>query len=257
MLSQRQSRWIMQPRDYIMSQNKILWRRSRLARWQIYPNSLQWNNDWHGNTQAKVKLSLCLINQAPCHGDVLRSGVVAPTFLTSATDTDHFYAPAALSPRKEPTYPFGRRLGGLQSRSERYVVVKSLLSLPGIEPQTSTHSPSLYRLQENTSLWHKLFPDPFYFTINSTWTALELIQFIYAEKSICYRAIVPPKISNLYLSKAITSVFDVKYRLSGIGASQRKYRHRGLLPVLRLELWLVFPTRRALPKLLMLIAMGI
>jgi hypothetical protein len=34
----------------------------------------------------KKKLSLCLINQAPCHEDIWRSGDTAPPFLTSALD---------------------------------------------------------------------------------------------------------------------------------------------------------------------------
>jgi hypothetical protein len=33
-----------------------------------------------------VKLSLCLINSQPFHGDVWGTGVIAPSFLTSAPD---------------------------------------------------------------------------------------------------------------------------------------------------------------------------
>jgi hypothetical protein len=47
------------------------------------------------------------------------------------------HAPAALTPMKEPRYPLGGRLGGLQSRSghdgEEKVPV-----LPGIEPWSSS-----------------------------------------------------------------------------------------------------------------------
>jgi hypothetical protein len=42
------------------------------------------------------------------------------------------HAPAALPPGKSPRYSFYRRLGGPQSRSERYGEVK-MFTLPGLE----------------------------------------------------------------------------------------------------------------------------
>jgi hypothetical protein len=36
---------------------------------------------------AEINLSLCLINEALCHEDVLGSGVIASSFLTSALDS--------------------------------------------------------------------------------------------------------------------------------------------------------------------------
>jgi hypothetical protein len=45
---------------------------------------------------------------------------------------------ATLTPRKISRYPLDRRLVKPQSRSELYGVEKVLLSLPGIEPQSSS-----------------------------------------------------------------------------------------------------------------------
>jgi hypothetical protein len=53
-----------------------------------------------------VKMFLCLNNQAPCHEEEPRNGVIASPFLTSAQDTNgQLHAPAALAPGKEPPVP--------------------------------------------------------------------------------------------------------------------------------------------------------
>jgi hypothetical protein len=58
------------------------------------------------------------------------------SFLTSALDgvSGQHHGPAAFYSReKDPRYPLGRRLGGLQSRSGRRGKKKDPLSLPGTE----------------------------------------------------------------------------------------------------------------------------
>jgi hypothetical protein len=97
----------------------------------------------------KIKLSLCLINQALWHEDIRGSGGITPPFLTSALVVS--FTPQALCRRGNcHRYPLGRRLGGPQSRSGSYGVKKNFFSLPGIEPRPS--SPSLYRLSYPGSL---------------------------------------------------------------------------------------------------------
>jgi hypothetical protein len=58
----------------------------------------------------KVKLSLCLINQAPCHEDVWRSGCLDPRFLdlgTSLEVSGQLNALATLPMGKELQIPNG------------------------------------------------------------------------------------------------------------------------------------------------------
>jgi hypothetical protein len=79
-----------------------------------------------------VKLSPVLINYAPRHEDLRRSGGIAPTFLTSTVDAAD--APAALPPREHPprTQCVGdwvASIAGQDAIKKR----KSLLSLPRIE----------------------------------------------------------------------------------------------------------------------------
>jgi hypothetical protein len=62
----------------------------------------------------KVKLSLCSISSALCHEDVWGSGGTAPPFLTSAVDGGERSASCPGC-----RYTLDRRLGGLQSPSER------------------------------------------------------------------------------------------------------------------------------------------
>jgi hypothetical protein len=65
------------------------------------------------------------------------------------------HAAAALPPRKSPSYPFGRRLGGLQSRFGRGGEEMNSQPPPGIEPQNPdrpARSPALYRLSYHGSV---------------------------------------------------------------------------------------------------------
>jgi hypothetical protein len=87
----------------------------------------------------KVKLSLCLINYAQCHEDILGSGGITPPFLTSALVGKEWSASrlVALVPRGKspsPRCPLDRGLGGPQSRSGRCSEQKNFLSLSEIEP---------------------------------------------------------------------------------------------------------------------------
>jgi hypothetical protein len=83
----------------------------------------------------KVKLSMCLINWAPCHEDLLGSGVIVPPFYTSAVHGGQWSASCTcrFSVGKEPRYTLERRLGGPHSRSECCGVKKNLLLVKGIE----------------------------------------------------------------------------------------------------------------------------
>ena len=45
------------------------------------------------------------------------------------------HAPVVVPPGKKHRYPFNTRLGGPQSRSERFGEDKNLVSLPGFEPR--------------------------------------------------------------------------------------------------------------------------
>jgi hypothetical protein len=75
-------------------------------------------------TQSKtLKLSLYLINYALCHEDILGSGGIAPSFLTSSLDGGEWSdsRPMSLYPgRKRGRYPWDRSQGGPQSRSGRH-----------------------------------------------------------------------------------------------------------------------------------------
>jgi hypothetical protein len=68
------------------------------------------------------------------------SGYIDPLFLASALDggISQLHAPNALHPGKNTQYPWDRKLGGPQSRSERRGVDENLSPLPGIEPQPSS-----------------------------------------------------------------------------------------------------------------------
>jgi hypothetical protein len=64
----------------------------------------------------KVKLSLCFINQALRHDDIIQgSGSIAPPFLTSALDKGELSASrlGCFTPGEiAPWYPLDTRLGG-------------------------------------------------------------------------------------------------------------------------------------------------
>jgi len=79
-------------------------------------------------------LSLCL-NLAPHHEGVLGNGGIAYAFLTSALGGGEWSASRAgrYIPRESPWYPFNRRPGGTQSRSERGSKEKNSQPLPGLE----------------------------------------------------------------------------------------------------------------------------
>jgi hypothetical protein len=55
------------------------------------------------------KKSLCLINQAQCHQDLLGSGGIAPPFLNSALDRGEWLPllPGSFKSEKEPLVPTG------------------------------------------------------------------------------------------------------------------------------------------------------
>jgi hypothetical protein len=57
----------------------------------------------------KVKLFLCLINHALCHGDIWGSGGIAPPFLTSTLDGGEWSAsrPGRFAAGKERLVPIG------------------------------------------------------------------------------------------------------------------------------------------------------
>jgi hypothetical protein len=66
---------------------------------------------------------------------------VDPPFLTSALDRGELSAslPGRFTPEERiPPYPLDRRLGGLQSWSERRGGEKYILYLPGLEPMASS-----------------------------------------------------------------------------------------------------------------------
>jgi hypothetical protein len=76
-----------------------------------------------------AKLSLCLINEAPCHEDVLERGGIAPPFLTLALDEGE----------QSASYP-GCFTYWLRSGPKRWYGCcgeeKNLLPLPGIPAPT-------------------------------------------------------------------------------------------------------------------------
>jgi hypothetical protein len=71
-------------------------------------------------SEKKVKLSLCLTNQALRHESVRRSGCIDPRILDLGTSWRLVvsFAPRPLYPRgKSPQYPLNRSLGGPKKRS--------------------------------------------------------------------------------------------------------------------------------------------
>jgi hypothetical protein len=73
--------------------------------------------------KGKVKLSLCLTNEALHHEDIWGSGCIDPHFLDLGTSwrwVVSFMPLPLYSRERAPPYPFYRRLGGPQSRSGRY-----------------------------------------------------------------------------------------------------------------------------------------
>jgi hypothetical protein len=69
---------------------------------------------------------MCLINSAPFHEDVRRSGGIAPPFLTSVQDRGELHAPTALPQNKSRLYPMQRRVGRPQTWNRSYEVDKSI-----------------------------------------------------------------------------------------------------------------------------------
>jgi hypothetical protein len=59
--------------------------------------------------KVKVNLSMSLINETLCHGDIWGNGLRAPPFLTSASGQLH--APTVLPPGKQPPVPIGQEAG--------------------------------------------------------------------------------------------------------------------------------------------------
>jgi hypothetical protein len=83
----------------------------------------------------KVKLCLCLTNEALRHEGVWGSGCIDPHFLDLGTSWRRMvsFTPRPLYPRgKSPRYPLDRRLGGPQSRSGD-VEKRKFLTLLGLE----------------------------------------------------------------------------------------------------------------------------
>jgi hypothetical protein len=79
----------------------------------------------------KVKSSLCLINKALFHDDILGCGGITPPFFTSALDGGNWSASRPgrfTSGEIVPQYPLDERLGGPQSRSRRYSKVVPALN---------------------------------------------------------------------------------------------------------------------------------
>jgi hypothetical protein len=95
----------------------------------------------------KVKSSLGLINHA------IRSGDMAPLFLTSALDGDmaSFLSQLFYPQENSPWYPLQKRLGGSQSQSGCYREKKYLLPLLRMEPQLLDH-PALSMVSIMTKL---------------------------------------------------------------------------------------------------------
>jgi hypothetical protein len=90
---------------------------------------------------AKVRLSLCSINEPPRHDDVCGGGGIAMLHLSSATvegewsDIHHYrFNPRGNSPHP---YPLDRKLVDPHSRSKRCTDEK-ILALLGIEPRPSS-----------------------------------------------------------------------------------------------------------------------
>jgi hypothetical protein len=99
----------------------------------------------------RVKLSLCLINEALCHEYIWKSGGIAPTFLTSVLDVGGWLTsgPAVLTQRKSP--PVHRRLGGPQCLSALYGQEKNFA--PAWNQTTVVH-PIVHRYTDRvTSSW--------------------------------------------------------------------------------------------------------
>jgi hypothetical protein len=93
-------------------------------------------------TRTVVKLSLCLTNSALRHEGVWGSGCINPNFLDLGTSWRWVvsFTPLPLYPRgKSPRYPLDRRLGGPQSRSERFGEEK-ILDLTGARTPTPQSS---------------------------------------------------------------------------------------------------------------------
>jgi hypothetical protein len=78
-----------------------------------------------------------VLNYAPRHEDVWRSGSIDPPFSTSTLDGGvvSFTSWLLYPRRKDPQYPFDRRLSGPQNRSGGYGEEKNLLPLPRIKPR--------------------------------------------------------------------------------------------------------------------------
>jgi hypothetical protein len=82
----------------------------------------------------RIKLSLCLINYAPCHEYVLRSGGIAPSFLTSTLDGNEQSASQPDHFTYRGRVPGTHRTGGwVTTRVSRDAVEKRITYLPGNE----------------------------------------------------------------------------------------------------------------------------
>jgi hypothetical protein len=111
----------------------------------------------------KVKLSLCLINQALCHEEIWGSGGIAQPFLTMALEGVEWAAsrPCRFPPQgKSPCYPLHRRLG-LDTVEKR-----KIMHCQELNPGRPVRSLSLYQLssldsptlQSNIHIWDTCCP---------------------------------------------------------------------------------------------------
>jgi hypothetical protein len=76
--------------------------RGEKLRGSVLDCNLETHDVFQTITIRKIDLFLCLINEAPCHEDVWRSGATAPPFLTSALKrvSCQFHTLADLPPSK-------------------------------------------------------------------------------------------------------------------------------------------------------------
>jgi hypothetical protein len=100
-----------------------------------YTNS-RWNE--MGNMKrifnGEVKLSVCLINQAPPYEDVWESGGIAPPFLSSGGELSASHLGCFKTEKRAPRYPLVDLRAGLDAMEKRQISSPSGNRTPAVQP---------------------------------------------------------------------------------------------------------------------------